>query len=514
MSALPPPPPPFAGRQMLPPHSPPFTPQLQSRDPSIGSYTNGRELPTPSTSSKPSSMSISSLLGGESSRPRDSRATSTNGSSGYNRSISHPLENPVSPTKTEPEPRIDVRAQDQPSGWRNSYNSSRAPFAQAGNGRLTARSSINTDSPAFTKLSQSSGDSGSQISPRSEQGPPQSWRATYDRSSDPERLTARPISQPDGMGPSIEDINRKNVDVNGRTGFGRPDNEEIRPRQASDRPLYPQSRLARKEPTPRVSPPQKSPPDARKNSKYPFLSSASKSLEATPNRPVGPDRGYNEQKPNSVQKGPLGPEALRRLRDERLGNVQKEPPDPRPRMPQDAMNDRQAADEARYPASVVDMERSDSLDRAIQQTRESENGHRNSLALMLENNRGRGRFSPLPQAVQGAQGRTDGPSRDPSIKNEFSKMFAGIGSGVSSSGLAGSGTSTPLGFPPSPKQNENEARLSFANRPDLVDTAKSRNVSRGSNKRSRKTRGDDGKDGEGGKGSKRSRHHHHAPGHQ
>ena len=499
---------------MLPPQSPPFTPQLQQRDPSIGSYPNGRELPTPSASSKPSSMSISSLLGGDSSRPRDSRATSINGSSSYSRSISHPLENAVSPTKTEPEPRMDARVQEQPSGWRNQYNSSRAPHPQVGGGRIAARPSIHADTPPFTKLSQSSGDSGGQISPRSEQGPPQSWRATYERSSDPDRFTARPISQPDGTAPSIEDINRRSMDVNGRTGFGRPDSGEITSRQALDQFLYQQSRLGRKEPTSRISPPQKSPPDARKNSKYPFLSNASKSLEATPNRSIGHDKAYTEPKQNSVQKGPLGPEALRRLRDERLGNVQKEAPDPRPRIPQDAGNDRQAADATRHPASVIEMGRSNSLDRAIQQTRENENGHRNSLALMLENNRGRGRFSPLPQAVQGAQGRTDGPSRDPSIKNEFSKMFAGIGSGVSSSGLAGSGTSTPLGFPPSPKQNENEARLSFANRPDLVDTAKSRNVSRGSNKRSRKTKGNDGKDGEGGKGSKRSRHHHHAPGHQ
>ena len=50
----------------------------------------------------------------------------------------------------------------------------------------------------------------------------------------------------------------------------------------------------------------------------------------------------------------------------------------------------------------------------------------------------RGRSSPLPQAVQGAQAQAKGPTNEPGIKNEFARMFSGIGSGV------GSAVSTPV----------------------------------------------------------------------
>ncbi|KAI9737283.1 MAG: hypothetical protein M1818_005816 [Claussenomyces sp. TS43310] len=53
------------------------------------------------------------------------------------------------------------------------------------------------------------------------------------------------------------------------------------------------------------------------------------------------------------------------------------------------------------------------------------------LGVQLEMNR-KGRTSPLPQAVQGAQGQISGPGSEPGIKNEFGKMFSGIGSGVGS----------------------------------------------------------------------------------
>lgn len=46
----------------------------------------------------------------------------------------------------------------------------------------------------------------------------------------------------------------------------------------------------------------------------------------------------------------------------------------------------------------------------------------------------KGRVSPLPQAVQGAQPQIQGPSGEAGIKSEFGRMFSGIGSGVS--GLA------------------------------------------------------------------------------
>ncbi len=62
------------------------------------------------------------------------------------------------------------------------------------------------------------------------------------------------------------------------------------------------------------------------------------------------------------------------------------------------------------------------------------------LGIQQEINR-KGRNSPFPQAVQGAQG----PPGEPGIKSEFGKMFSGIGSGVGSIGGSGAsgGTQTP-----------------------------------------------------------------------
>ncbi|KAL7624739.1 hypothetical protein AAE478_006310 [Parahypoxylon ruwenzoriense] len=51
----------------------------------------------------------------------------------------------------------------------------------------------------------------------------------------------------------------------------------------------------------------------------------------------------------------------------------------------------------------------------------------------------KGRVSPLPQAVQGAQPQLQGPAGEPGIKSEFGRMFSGIGSGV-----RGIGVSSPV----------------------------------------------------------------------
>ncbi|KAF4977931.1 hypothetical protein FZEAL_5636 [Fusarium zealandicum] len=56
------------------------------------------------------------------------------------------------------------------------------------------------------------------------------------------------------------------------------------------------------------------------------------------------------------------------------------------------------------------------------------NGQRNLLAIQEMNRKGR--ISPLPQAVQGAQLQQPGPTGEPGIKSEFGRMFAGIGNGV------------------------------------------------------------------------------------
>ena len=56
-------------------------------------------------------------------------------------------------------------------------------------------------------------------------------------------------------------------------------------------------------------------------------------------------------------------------------------------------------------------------------------GQSRNLLSVQEMNR-KGRVSPLPQAVQGAQPQLQGPADEPRIKSEFGRMFSGIGSGV------------------------------------------------------------------------------------
>ena len=521
---------------MLPPSSPQFNPQShQSRD-SLSAYSNpGRDGSTPST--KHSSMSISSMLGTEPAKPREVPVpTLANGSTTTHAlptSIQHSAAS--SPTKShygnESRYQNASEIQTQMPGSINRFR------AYSGGAPSSARASIKSDSPLHSKFNRLSSGSLNQISPTSDLGPSQDWRIRQDRHSDPGRLLERPSSQPSGLHSSVDEINRRNLDINSRQanlGRQRLMREELEPRRIQEQGSPYKIVNHQSLPEPQSAPPPMthrtphSPSDDRMHaSSYPFLSNPSVFSEpGTSGLPF--ENGTNrfiEQKGSNIPKGPWGPEALRRIRDERLGTAppsQSRGPsnDSRPRF-LDALDDRQLPDEQKYPQAVLEMERSESLDRAIQSTKDGENGHRNSLALMLEHNRRAGRLSPLPQAVQGAQGQTHGPSRDPSIKNEFSKMFAGIGSGVSSSGLAGSGASTP--FPPSPKQNDTEQRLPFSNRNDLIEThPKSRNGSRMGNKRSRKSKDDDVKEmegsgkteGGGGKGGKRVRHHHHAPVHQ
>lgn len=60
----------------------------------------------------------------------------------------------------------------------------------------------------------------------------------------------------------------------------------------------------------------------------------------------------------------------------------------------------------------------------------------------------KGRISPLPQAVQGAQPQIQGPPGEAGIKSEFGRMFSGIGSGLSGLGVPSPvATGAQLPFP-------------------------------------------------------------------
>ena len=126
--------------------------------------------------------------------------------------------------------------------------------------------------------------------------------------------------------------------------------------------------------------------------------------------------------------------------------------------------------------------------------------------LSLANESKRGRYSPVPQAVQGAQAQA--PAPDAGIKTEHGRVFAGIGSGL---GSASTGlTPTPQPLPASPfKRDEGGARLSEEN---LMKMSRS---SSGISKRNRKALDEDiraeSEMGDGKKGSgraKRSKYGH------
>lgn len=100
--------------------------------------------------------------------------------------------------------------------------------------------------------------------------------------------------------------------------------------------------------------------------------------------------------------------------------------------------------------------------------------HRTLLNLAAESKRGR--YSPVPQAVQGAQAQT--PVPDAGVQNEHGRVFAGLGGlGAPSSGPTS--THGPLAASPF-KSNEGSARLSEEN---LMKISRS---SSGINKRPRK----------------------------
>ena len=248
----------------------------------------------------------------------------------------------------------------------------------------------------------------------------------------------------------------------------------------------------------KLSAAQVSPRDDRlRGMDYPFLTQSSVFSEPPSSGPR-PDRqsfatrmlDRDMHSQYNLTKGPLSEESLRQLREERQRSNHNAPnysPSASRHRFLDNGNERQV--QLNPQNSLSSRDSNGSGDGGVQMSRTAEDGsqsHRSMLATMFESKRA-GRISPLPQAVQGAQGQTRGPSTDPSIKNEFSRMFAGIGSGVGSN----SGASTPF-LPPSPKQNhDSDQRLPFPSRKDLVELGKSsRNGSR-AGKRSRKVKDED-----------------------
>lgn len=215
-----------------------------------------------------------------------------------------------------------------------------------------------------------------------------------------------------------------------------------------------------------------------------------------------------------------GPDAARESIEPRsLHHVRREEPRPSPPVadlppyyrPRNGFLDR--------PVTFEEHQRMEAMQRD-ESRKGSDGGARSLLGISPELNR-KGRNSPLPQAVQGAQPRFVGPGGDnPGIKMEFGRMFSGLGSGVGSAtpvaGQSANGATTPSRMSPSRQIEDGDlARTAVVGVEDakLGSTAKKR-------KGRRRSRDDDKTDADGrgtpdtqrsGKRAKTSSaaHHHH-----
>ncbi len=491
-------------------------------------------------------MSISSMLGtdpGRSNREPSTapRLNGTSPPSSYSSSAQQaaPI---MSPTRSSNSNGFLHRG--SPDKHHVSQDPVNRPF-RAYSGGTTPRSyvTVKAGSPDAARHGPLSATAISKYSPTSETGIMQEWRQQI-RNSSAGRLQNRPNSQPNGYSMLPLDSDRAMGDLEAHKQAQAKQEEDNKARDEALRQtnrdrvssfdyLSRQEQLERQR---RLE--QEAQPAAHGNTReerlsglnYPFLTQSSVFSEPTASTPQPDLESYanrlvsDAQSRSSIPKGPYSEDSLRRLREERQRLNQQttshSPPTSRPRF-LDNIDERQSQ---AYPHNVMlatsSSDGAASTDGIGRQTRVGEEAGQNhrSMLSMIENKR-IGRTSPIPQAVQGAQVQKRGPSTDPTIKNEFSRMFAGIGTGVSSTGM-NSGTSTPFP-PPSPKPStEPERRPPFNGRGELVEFARARNGSKIGKRASKKVRDDDAKEVEvtdgrstagptGTRGIKRKAIHHH-----
>lgn len=517
-----PPPPPYGVRTIRPPTSPPgsqtqYAGQSTLSRPSIPlppSFANTRDPPAPPPSRPESSMSISSMLGSDTGPPtRESVTTQRNEARfGNNAAASSPIH--TAPVMTSPTRQVIGqspfrRRSPSPTDHKRVLGAQNRPFRAFSSG--SQHHAPPTSSPRSPNVPSATGSLSNIIthtSPNAEHGSGQQWRFSHHRNSSSGKIGRRPNSQPSGHGTPPQ-----NVDLVQQPRSAVSTSERFRDLQVAQKYnklaqeatnkfrygpaerkskefLNEQIRRAREETTAMVAASRKSPENNRQAQPVPrptVVTNAANQRFQTDIENV--DKVYNHDPrdvPN-VTHSPFSPDSLRRSREERFAISGPQPPSLKhSESTQSRYPDRSEEQHRPHcpPAPrppVADMHRSTSTNGVEINQKAGDDSHtphaRHSLSLLLESGK-RGRASPLPQAVQGAQGRSSGPASDPGIKNEFGRMFSGIGGGVGGSGPFGSGTSTP--FPASPKvNNEPERRTPFAARGELLDLTRSRERSTG-----------------------------------
>lgn len=505
---------------MLPPtsaqgHQPQYNGQTNPSRPIIpppSSFSGQRELLAPPTSRPESSMSISSMLGsdvGQTSKDNSTIQRHAVGS-GINGSLSspaHATKTVSSPTGRTIGPGLFRRRSPSPTDKKWIHGAVNRTFRAFSNDtQRQAPPTTRSGSPKAPSPNGSLGQPGIQQSPTAEHPSGQQWRFSHHHHSSGNRLGKRPTSQPISYGTpsqptdsvhqprsaaSISDRYREMQVAQKYDQLAREAKEKFNYRPAN-RPsqefLEEQIQKVRDE---RAAAIRKSPTSNHQPRPLPRPSVTTDFMNNRFRRDIeNVDHVYNHD-PQDVHQGtqsPFSPDYLRRSREERLAPNEPQPPtlslshsNSTHSRHSDHPEERQRQQfPTTHPTPLANINRSLSTNEIDHPKKAGEEiiiqQPRHSLSLLIENGR-RGRISPLPQAVQGAQGRNSGPASDPGIKNEFGRMFSGIGSGVGCSGPMGSGTSTP--FPTSPKGNhEPERRTPFTARGELFDLSRPREGSR------------------------------------
>jgi hypothetical protein len=533
-------PPPSPSQQQQTPGMPGFPPRQQGPPPPP-TFGSGRELPGLGPPGRPGSgISISSILGGDpaTSQPQHSQ--------------SH--HSPHSPALSSMQPPSPRRQHSQSFGsrfdfaWKRPSTPDRASASTGA--RMPETSSFSASSsprhfaargsPEFTRANPPFGQQQYVVAPpqigRPYQSSPNDIRDREPQRHPDERVPPRPNSQPVGFAVAPKEENRDA-------------HASIPPRE----PLYRTiARPDEQRPPPAVTSPygtQPPPPTTSRDrpltAQPPTLSAYSPPQEQKHDErmPYGVDYGRDpgirkdDYPPfrtgfrNTYLSGPHGPT---------LGSLSSHGPEPPRSHPQafdpfrrphesqppalsnvDAIHGlhgggirSQPPETAARPQSHPDLARSAISEQLARAPGEEMQRSRSFLSIGSDISR-RGRASPLPQAVQGAQAQQSGPSSDPNIKSEFGRIFQGLGSGF---GGHIPGNSTPSRQSPMPQLRGPDDAIALSDNDGLKMM---RVGSRGGAKKGRRikdedrleTESNDGRGTPSGRGSKRQRisHHHHLP---
>ena len=570
---LPPPPPsPYSTQPMPPPSSPPSSqPQFNvnqlaynannaaSRPIPLPPYSTSKEAPAPPSASRPgSSMSISAMLdSGEGKPSRDlMRPGYPNGlSSAVNSTMTSPLTHTalaLSPPKSHRhhgslnhelsnnghghgsvhQPSLGTRSFRSYSGGQTPSSVNNEEFS-SGNLRFSA------PTQSYSPRARGSSDSKRRHDKAASMGIATEVPSARANGSEPPLfmpdLSSRPRSQ--GLSSDIQGPSR----MPDHPAFPSSQNVESSPQSSLNRFRtalvdVPQPRLADTHPKRTDSQGGLLSPRHNRNASKNHTTSnhAVTDLDILNRRSVqglglGRPHELMSLPPTDSRESPFSPEILRRMREERLASASGQQPNPL-----SLANDIRPGPAERYeppgpqqhpvfgppiPAEVRQNLTADALEQAGRNVEDPYQHQRSPLQMFLKENK-RGRQSPLPQAVQGAQSEARGPASDPGIKNAFTRVFGGIGGGAV---MTGSGNTTP--FPPSPTgTHDSERRTPFSNRNDPTELSKPRGGAR-ARQTKRKIKDESVNDGEnasllgngtiGRGGQRRSRvpHHHHPHSH-